>query len=462
MTLFLLACLACLAPLRAKSPQLPPSPPLRLEIPAFGEKQLSCGLKVLWREDAELPLVSCSLRIPGGFILEPEGKEGLLHLLKGLLRDGGAGALSPARFDQALDDRAASLWAAADQESFSAGFSCLSEDVDPLLGLFADMLLRPRLDAQRLEVTRAGMLDYLQRLEEQPEEVTGMLITRGYFGPHGYGGWPSVKSIKSIQRSDLADFFQAHYGPQGGVLVLSGLFDHEKTLARLESLFKGWKPQRPSQAPPAPPLQGKRILFFPKEVPQVSIRLALPGLKRHDPADFPLMLANYSFGGGGFNSRLMRRIRSEKGLAYSISSNYQKLWVPGPFTIEGATRPDAARGYLELLFEAMRQYAAEGPTPSELEEAKNALTQEFAYNFASVHDLASQRADYEFKGYPPDYLETYRAKIQAVTLKEAAAAAARILGQDTWVMAVSGPLSLQKDLEAFAPVTTLKSAFDPL
>jgi zinc protease len=448
--------------LQARVPVLPKVAPLTVKVPAFEVHQLSCGLRVLLLKDDGLPLVSCSLAMPGGTVEDPAGKEGTISILQNLLRDGGAGSRGPVELDEAVEAKAAELWAGAGKEAYTAGFKCLSADVDDLLGLFADMLLRPRLDAGRFEAVRQEKLDYFRRVEETPDSATQVMMDRGFWKGHPYGHWASEKSLQTVTRADVEKQFRRHWGPASAVLSLAGSFDETHVLNRLESLFAGWKPQesRPDYAETA--LAGDQIYFLPKDTAQVSVRLAYVGLKRHDPDYFPMLVANEVLGGGSFTSRLMREIRSNRGLAYGVDSGLEPLNIVGPFLVDGSTRPDAAAEYVRLQFKLVRDFATHGPTERELQQAQTAMVQEFAYGFESPHRLANEAGDLLFKGYPQDYLATYRDQVKAVTRAQAGAAARRILLDKPWVMVVCGPASLEKELQKFGPVKTLKSVFDPL
>lgn len=447
---------------QAREPYVPPTPPLEIQVPKFDEKTLSCGMKVLFLKSDDLPLVSVSLLMPGGSIQDPEGKEGLGGLMTELLRNGGAGKLAPEAFDAALENRAASMDSGVETEDFTAGFKCLAGDFSDTLNLFADMLQHPLFDAKRFETDKADALDSLERLEDTPDALSRVLFYRSLLGHSPYGRWATPKTVESLTVADVKDFYEKNYGPQNAVLAITGNFDEDKTAARLESLFAGWKGGKSSSdLQDAQPL-GPTIYFFPKDVTQVFVRWGVLGIKRHDPKDIPLQVANYILGGSGFTSRLMREIRSNRGLAYFVDSVSIPYNVRGVFEVIGGTRPDTVKEYLDTMFQVMGDYAKEGPTDKELAEAKQSMVEEFAYNFESPYTLAPYKASLDFNGYPAGYLENYRNKVKAVTRDQAANAAKAVLDQKNWVLVVCGPAALEPELSAFGKVVKVSSVFDPL
>lgn len=446
----------------AKAPVVPETAPLKIQFPEFDMRTLSCGMKVIFLKADDMPLVSMKLIIPGGYALDPEGKEGLVGLMDDTLRNGGAGKLSPEAFDAALDDKAASMSASADTETFSEGFSCLSQDLPDILPLFADMVLRPQFDLKRFESNKADSLDSINRLEDTPDSLTRVVFHRAILADSPYGRWADTQSITSIKREDVVKFYQEHLGPTGSVLEVTGKIDEDKVMAQLEDLFGKWAPQEklPEYTDSKP--IGPTIYFYPKNVSQVFIRYGVLGLKRHDPRDIALTVANYILGGSGFTSRLMRQIRSDRGLAYFVDSVAEPYNIRGIFEVVGGTRPDTVKDYLTVMFKVLDDFAKTGPTEAELKEAKESIVEEYAYNFESPFTTAAYEGALIFDHYPNDYLKTYREKIKAVTRAQAAEAARAILDQKNWVMVVAGPEGLEKELEAFGPVHKMNSVFGPL
>jgi zinc protease len=452
----------CGSSVLAVPPVVPETAPLEIKVPDFKTGELSCGMRVLLLKSDEMPLVEARFLAPGGQAADPQGKEGLAGLTNSCLRNGGAGKLDPEAFDEALDNKAASMGASADQESFAAQFKCLSEDLPEILALFADMLRRPRFETARFEAAKANQIDALERLRDTPDALTRVLFYKGLMAGSPYGRWASPKSLGSVSRADIVRFHQRHYGPEGALISVTGKFDEAKLLSRLEGLFADWKKQGPEPAyADARPL-GPAVYFFPKDVTQVFVRFGLLGIKRHDPEQIPLQVANDILGGSGFTSRLMKEIRSDRGLAYFVQSYFLPFDARGPFQVVGGTRPDSAKEYLSVLFHLMEEFAKKGPTETELAEAKQSMIEEFAYHFESPFTVSAYKASLDFNGYPEDYLATYRKKVKSVTRAQATKAMRSILSQENWVLAVCGPEALEKELSSFGRVVKVTDIFQPL
>jgi zinc protease len=158
----------------------------------------------------------------------------------------------------------------------------------------------------------------------------------------------------------------------------------------------------------------------------------------------------------------MREIRSNRGLAYFVDSYFLPYNIRGPFQVVGGTRPDSVKEYLTVMFEQLAQYSKEGPTEAEMESARKGMIEVYAYNFESSFNLATYEGSLAFNAYPEDYLATFRDRIKAVTVSQAAQSMKDILDQKNWILVVCGPDGLQKELEGFGKVVTVKSVFAAL
>lgn len=84
----------------------------------------------------------------------PATQVGLATLSGAVQRSGGSVAHPGRALDEALEERAASIEGGAGGEAFAFGFSCLSEDVGEVLGLFAEVARQPALPQDKLDLAK--------------------------------------------------------------------------------------------------------------------------------------------------------------------------------------------------------------------------------------------------------------------------------------------------------------------
>jgi predicted Zn-dependent peptidase len=199
--------------------------------------------------------------------------------------------------------------------------------------------------------------------------------------------------------------------------MLVGDFDPQAMLKTIEATFGNWTGQKPSakQAPAPPKPRGRRVYMVhnPGSV-QTQILIGCHAITRRDPDWIKLGLAN-SLYGGAFNSRLVMNIREDKGYTYSPRSGVHPLRHHGYFSVSAAVRNDVVAASLTEMFYEIDKLRSVPVPEEELADAQNYVTGVFSMGLATQEGLLSQFSTVELNELPPDYLETYRDKIRAVT-----------------------------------------------
>ena len=87
----------------------------------------------------------------------------------------------------------------------------------------------------------------------------------------------------------------------------------------------GWQVGTESVPPVPPPDFTPRPGLYLVDKPDVNqgrVSIGHIGTTRDDPDRYKLLVMNDILGGGGFSARLLTRIRSDEGLAYSVGSSF--------------------------------------------------------------------------------------------------------------------------------------------
>jgi zinc protease len=171
---------------------------------------------------------------------------------------------------------------------------------------------------------------------------------------------------------------------------------------------------------------------------QAHVLVGQPGFKRNSADFFALTVGNHILGGGGFSARLTEEVREKRGLTYGVYSAFAPGLHAGAFTIGLQTRPDQAEQALALVREVLTRFVAEGPTEQELQAAKDNLIGGFALRLDSNRKLLDNVANIAWNKLPLDYLETWTAQVQKLTVADIRAAFARTLQPEKMVTVVLG------------------------
>lgn len=409
--------------------------------------QLSNGIQVYYRQDAELPLVDVTMVVESGKITAPPQKAGLAELVADNLKKGGAGTWDAAAFDTALDALAASLKVTAGTYTTRSSLSLLKEDVRPGLALLAAMLRQPHFDAERFEISRNQMLEGIRRKADHGAALARQILMSRLYAGHPLAESPTLHSVAAISREDLQANHQRYFGPSNTRIVFTGDVGKDTAKALLEEAFGDW--HHDSVTPDVPPLQPQvqpGVVLVDRPVPQTTILLGELAIEKNNPDLYAVQVMNYILGGGGFSSRLMREIRSNRGLAYSVYSYFSVgRRLPGVFISAAETKNASVGEVVGLMHKEMERIGREAISVAELEQAKQSLINSFVFAFDNRHALATRILDQELFGYPEDYLDRYRQRIAAVTIDDVQRVARRYLHPEQQVTVLIGDIEVLRD-----------------
>ena len=170
------------------------------------------------------------------------------------------------------------------------------------------------------------------------------------------------------------------------------------------------------------------------------------------------MIGNSILGAGGFSSRLLGRVRTERGFAYGASSVWttprENDGIIGAIT---RTSPDNAVPAIEVILETMEELRTTPPSEEELRTSVNQLVNGFVFNFSTSEQIVSRAMIYRAQDLPDDWLERYLVGVQAVTTTSIRRVfGAHLRPDEMTILIVGDPERIGLDeLERFGPVTVL-------
>lgn len=407
--------------------------PLNFEFPVVDQQETAHGLKLYMRKNNELPLVDMTIMVEGGSIYDPAGKTGLSSVFAELLKTGGSLTLSPQDLETELESRAITLTVSSSEYCFEIHLSVHRDDFERGLEIVADLLQRPRFDAARLELARTQMLEDIHRKNDDPGTVARRLLAQAVNHDHPFGAFPTEAEIKSFTRDDFIRLHQRFFTPENVWIAVSGDINTALLPALFSQKFSKWLavPAFVREFPSLPADPSGQILLVDKDIPQTTILMGHKGISKDNPDAMALRVANYILGGGGFNSRLMREVRSNRGLAYSVYSYFQVgRHLPGMFIAGCETKSQSTVEVVSLMRQLMRQMMLEPVSDVELELAKKSLINSFVFAFDNNHSIVSRRMRLDYYAYPETYMATYRQEIAAVTVADIQRVAKQYLHPD--------------------------------
>lgn len=379
------------------------------------------GGRVYFVPTEGLPLLDVQVVFDAGSARDGE-QFGLAALTSGML-DTGAGDWDADAIAQRLENIGASLSTGVSRDSAWLSLRSLThpEKLAVALETAREILSRPRFDKNDFEREKNRTLLGIKQRGEDPGELVEIAFFQALYGNHPYAHPQEgfAETVAPLTREDLVDFHKRYYVASNAIVVIVGEAKRAEAETIAEKLLSGLqKGAAPAVLSAPAPLQSTEIIkqHFPSE--QTHVRAGVLGMTATDPEYFPLYVGNHVLGGSGLVSRISKEVREKRGLSYSAYSYFMPLRELGPFQMGLQTRNDQAEEALRVALDAIRNFAANGPTEEELEAAKKNILGGFVLRLDSNRKLAQQVAIIALYNRPLDYLATFTEKVKAVTRED--------------------------------------------
>jgi zinc protease len=397
-----------------------PLPPRALNLPLPEEAALANGLRVVVVEQPRLPLVSFRLAFRSGDASDPPGLPGLTDVMTDMLVEGTESRTSR-QIAEEVARYGATLAAGASSDYLTVAASSLAAYAEHVLGLLADVTLRPTFPESELALAKANAQQNLIAQRAQPSFLASEAVARVLFGQHPYAVVASTpESIEALARDALVRQHRSLLVPNDAVLLVVGDVKRGRVLARVEELFGSWQPGEVTAAQfPTPPARTERTAYVVDRPgsAQTNLLVANISITRTDPDYFPVLVMHTVLGGNA-SARLFMNLREEKGYTYGAYTQLDARRHAGSFRATTEVRGEVTGASLKEIFYELERIRSEDISDKELTDAKTYLTGIFPIRLETQEGLIDQLVQIRMHGLPDDYLRTYRDEIQRVTKED--------------------------------------------
>ncbi|MDX6695870.1 MAG: hypothetical protein QOF02_3473 [Blastocatellia bacterium] len=289
--------------------------------------------------------------------------------------------------------------------------------------LLADMLARPRFEAEDLQREQKVIIEEMKMVEDTPDEYLGELFNAAYFPNHPLGRpiEGTVETVSTFDRERTASYHAQEFSPRNLVITAAGNVQHEQLVEMAAAVFNSNAQAEAtalSSNGGSAPLPAAPILIErKKELEQAHLIIATPWPSaRHEDRFAGSLLASVI--GGGTSSRLWQAIREERGLAYSVGAGASAFSDTGVFTIYAGTSPDQLDEVLDLSLAELRRVVRESVSEDELQLVKDQAVSSILLGLESSSMRAGALARQEIihgRRISPDEIIS---RLEAVTVEE--------------------------------------------
>ncbi len=399
------------------------------------------GVAVLFLESRNLPMVDFGIVFRAGSSRDSD-LPGLSRLVNSLFIEG-SGKLAAQQIAEQFEQVGARFRSGSGRDMARISLRSLSdaEKLNPVVDLLSRVIGLPAFPATALERNRNSMLINLAEQENRIGSLLAKTFMKNLYAghPYQYGASGSEETLSRISRDDLIRFHRRYYVAENSTLAIVGDLSLREAKLYAEKLVRFLPRGKMAEKLPQPEQTRGKTIKVPFETRQTQIKIGMPLLSRRDPDFYALTLGNHILGGNGSNSRLMQKIREEKGLSYNVYSSLTSMDVAGPFQIGLQTRNHQVDEALALLDEELQVFIEKGPTEAELELAKKNITGGFAMRLDSNRKLLAQLTLIGFFKLPLDYLRLYSEKILALTAADIKRVFKRRIKPEQMIRVIVGP-----------------------
>ncbi|MEW6411906.1 MAG: pitrilysin family protein [Candidatus Zixiibacteriota bacterium] len=405
---------------------------------------LKCGATAYVIENPEMPTFDLAIIVKTGSMYDPVEKAGLANMTAYLMRNGGVEGMTASALDERLAYLAGEISIRMEDDRGEASLFCLSKDIDEGLGLLSKVIRTPVFDQQALDRYRT---DILSELEQRNASTSD--IERREWEFLMYGNHPCTTplrqtegSVNSITREDMIEFHQKYFFPGNFIFAVSGDFKTDEILAKLDSMLEGWGDHEltlPEITENIPEPKPGVYMLKKEDVNQSRVLIGHLGVTRDIPDEFALAVMNDILGGGGFTSRIVRRVRSDEGLSYSVGSRFDRpVLYPGTFRAWFQTKHETAAFGTGLMVKEIKRIREEKCDPEIVENSKASFIGNLVNPFSGKNLIVNTFASDDYTGRPDNYWQDYEKNFEAVTPDDVLAAAQKYLHPDKLVYLVVG------------------------
>jgi predicted Zn-dependent peptidase len=327
--------------------------------------------------------------------------------------------------------------------------------------MFADLLQHPRFDSAKFQLAVDDAIENWRRRNDSPGRISSREFAKLVYGDHPYGRAAEKDILESLTRTDVLDLYRRHFAPGNTILAVSG----DLTKAQLEQLLKqhcsGWNANA-AELPAIPAVNANGsggIYQINKDISQTNIRFGHIGIDNMNPDRHAVRVMNHILGGGGFTSRMMGRVRSDSGWAYSVGTRFTTGIEPGMFYASCQTKAETTSKALALMKWVVEDLVKNGITDEELAIAKESILNSDVFQYVTPSQIVNRYAWLEYYGYPSDQLKKNVEAIRAITKSDIEAVARKYLRPDKFTILAVGPIDqFDAPLSGFGSVKTLELA----
>lgn len=382
--------------------------------------KLENGMVAVIEENHSVPVVAIQVWVKVGSGDEADQEAGLSHFFEHMLFKGtqqrGLGEIA-----KEVETSGGYINAFTSFEETVFHVVIASRFFDTGLDVLADAVQHSAFEPEELEKEKEVILEEIKRGLDAPQrKLNQELFTIAYPGqPFGRPIIGYEETVKGFTRADLIKFYRKWYVPNNMAIVVVGDVEAKKAASKIRGAFRNFRPGKLHRAEVLTEASHKKLRasVMKEEVKESYLDLAfnVPGLMHADSYAAEVLSVIL---GQGDSSRLVQRIKEERGLVHGIGS---VCFVPkGPglltfsATLDDGCAIDAVKAILGEVYR-FREGCADG---AELNKAKINIEGDFIFEKETVQGFARTAGFFEAIAGDAFFEKEYLRRIAEVSAED--------------------------------------------
>lgn len=405
---------------------------------------LSNGMVVLIAQNKTFPTVAIEGYIKHGDMYENINCPGISKLMCNVLTRG-TKTRDAQEIAQSMENVGAYLDYDTTCEKFTISAKGLSKDLDLLLYNISDTIINATFPEIEIEKTREETIPFMQYNKQMPNKVASQSFYNNLFKP----GEPfyledfdkTIEYTKIFKKEHILEFYKG-LKPEDCVISIVGDIDIDRTLSLCHKYFSDWENNISNK------IIKENINPIPNEIKRINIPLSDKSesyviygypfnFKRQHEDFYKFRLANQILG-GTLNSRFGQEIRENRGLVYSINSNFNGIAINGLWKVSFGTKGKYVDEALNCINDLMEDFVNNGVTQEELDDARNFIIGMFVKGLETNEGLANCLCAIEYSNLGLDYIKNIKSKYENITTDDIKEVAKKYIYPGKGLVVVSG------------------------
>ena len=290
-----------------------------------------------------------------------------------MLMEGTTGYTSP-QISEMVEFYGGHMGYTVDKDNAYISLLCMRKYLSQVLEIVEDLIKNPTFPQLELEIFRNKHKQQFQVEQTKLKNIARFVHSRMLFGSqHPYGSVVEETDFDKLTRDGLLQFHKSYYQAKSCRIIASGKVE-ETEIKILEKHFGG-KDWGISETPDVKiyniQTETERKIFIEKpDAVQSAVRIGKI-LVNKDHSDYIGLTVLNCILGGYFGSRLMKKIREEKGYTYGINSVFVTFTNAGYMTIVSDLGTSVTREAVNAIYDEIEQLRNQLVPDEELLRVKN-------------------------------------------------------------------------------------------